>query len=525
MSHGSGGIVVLTVALHDHCSCLKGVTSCINPQARIPKLHTHALDVVFTLRAVPGCVSHPGTWADRENLGTTSQFNETCHRIAAAISNASEVFFPPSLQYTSDISHTFASSSQVSVCSVEPGSADDVSKILQIIGSTRTPFAVKGGDHASNPGFSSTRGVPISLARFNNITVDSIAGTVELGSVLTWDQIYTALDPTGVNDIGARLPGVGIAGVTLGGGERLSSHSSIGCRSMILLSVDNVVSNDLVLPNGTITPVTSNNTDLWFALRGGMNNFGIVTNFVVRSFLQSKIWGGILLYLPNQLDAVKDALVKYRNNTDVKASAAVVLNYASGQLISGSFLFYDAPVPPQGLFDDFLAIPTTLMNRDKSSSWQYTELLLRGTQYSPVVFDVFVNQTKFWGLRMAALDPNATVGVTLEPFDNGVFSHGSGSAYPPDRFQAVFPSVLGFTWANSSIDGIVASSMRKEAAKIREVALAGGQNVSHAAVYVNYALFDTPLEGIYGLNVPRLRDIRAAIDPEDVMGLVGGFKF
>jgi hypothetical protein len=126
---------------------------------------------------------------------------------------------------------------------------------------------------------------------------------------------------------------------------------------------------------------------------------------------------------------------------------------------------------------------------------------------------------------MAALDPNATVGVTLEPFDNGVFSHGSGSAYPPDRFQAVFPSVLGFTWANSSIDGIVASSMRKEAAKIREVALAGGQNVSHAAVYVNYALFDTPLEGIYGLNVPRLRDIRAAIDPEDVMGLVGGFKF
>jgi FAD/FMN-containing dehydrogenase len=93
---------------------------------------------------------------------------------------------------------------------------------------------VKGGDHASNPGFSSTRGVQISLARFNNITVDSTAGTVELGSGLTWDQIYTALDPTGVNDIGARLPGVGIAGVTLGGGERLSSHSSIGCRSMIL---------------------------------------------------------------------------------------------------------------------------------------------------------------------------------------------------------------------------------------------------------------------------------------------------
>jgi hypothetical protein len=92
---------------------------------------------------------------------------------------------------------------------------------------------------------------------------------------------------------------------------------------------------------------------------------------------------------------------------------------------------------------------------------------------------------------MAALDPNATVGVTLEPFDSGVFSHGSGSVYPPDRSQAVFPSVLGFTWTNSSLDGIVSSSMRKETAEIHEVALADGQSVSHAAVSVNYALFDT----------------------------------
>ena len=126
---------------------------------------------------------------------------------------------------------------------------------------------------------------------------------------------------------------------------------------------------------------------------------------------------------------------------------------------------------------------------------------------------------------MASLDPNATVGATLEPFDSGVFAHGSGSAYPPDRSQTVFSSVLGFTWTNSSIDGIIASSMRKEAARIHDVALADGQNVSHAAVYVNYALFDTPLEDIYGQNVARLRDIRAAIDPEDVMGLTWGFKF
>ena len=60
---------------------------------------------------------------------------------------------------------------------------------------------------------------------------------------------------------------------------------------------------------------------------------------------------------------------------------------------------------------------------------------------------------------------------------------------------------------------------------MRAAALADGQNVSHAAKYVNYALFGTPLKDIYGGNVERLRKIRAAIDPEDVMGLAGGWKF
>ena len=71
----------------------------------------------------------------------------------------------------------------------------------------------------------------------------------------------------------------------------------------------------------------------------------------------------------------------------------------------------------------------------------------------------------------------------------------------------------------------MASVLRAISDTVHAVALADGQNVSHAAVYVNYALFDTPLKDIYGENVERLREIKAAIDPADVMGLAGGFKF
>jgi FAD/FMN-containing dehydrogenase len=80
---------------------------------------------------------------------------------------------------------------------------------------------VKCGGHAANPKFSSTSGVQIALSRFNETKVNVASGTVEVGAGLTWDQVYAALEPTGVNVVGGRIPGVGVAGLTLGGGERL----------------------------------------------------------------------------------------------------------------------------------------------------------------------------------------------------------------------------------------------------------------------------------------------------------------
>jgi FAD/FMN-containing dehydrogenase len=90
---------------------------------------------------------------------------------------------------------------------------------LRIIGQTRTPFAVKGGGHATNPGFSSTSGVQIAMARFNQVIIDETASTVEIGAGLVWDDVYRALDGTGLNVAGGRVGGVGVAGFILGGGE------------------------------------------------------------------------------------------------------------------------------------------------------------------------------------------------------------------------------------------------------------------------------------------------------------------
>jgi FAD/FMN-containing dehydrogenase len=113
------------------------------------------------------------------------------------------------------------------------------------------------------------------MTRFNQTKLNSMTSTVDVGAGLIWDQVYKTLEPTGVNVIGGRISGIGVAGFTLGGGEclhrqRTRSHILLGylfLSSQYGLTLDNVVGYELVLPNGTVANVTSEDDDLWFGLR------------------------------------------------------------------------------------------------------------------------------------------------------------------------------------------------------------------------------------------------------------------
>ncbi|KAH9025205.1 FAD-binding domain-containing protein [Lactarius hengduanensis] len=446
----------------------------------------------------------------------SGRYQSTCRKIANAISHSSQLFYPNSTQYNADIDHSLITSTQGSSCSVEPGSAADIG--LRILGSTRTPFAVKSGGHAVNPGFSSTSGVQISMTRFSNVEHNNATGTIDAGAGVPWDQVYLALDSTGVNVVGGRVPTVGISGLTLGGGYAFTSNQ-------YGLTIDNMEKYELVLPNGTITNVTESNKDLWFALRGGGNNFGIVTKFTYKTVPQGQVWGGVINYNADQLDLVKEALLKFQQKNDAKAALTVPVTHTPAGVIPSALVFYNAPTPAPGIFDDLLAIPTNQSNVKTRSFVDIGRANgISVTQYSASVFDAIVNQTLFWGGRIGALDPNATVSLACEVFLKDLFSHGSDSAYPPDRSRALFPTAVTITYNNASLDDTVSKAMRSLSDTVTAAADADGQNVSHAAVYPNYALFDTRLEDIYGANLPRLHRIKKAVDPKNVMGLAGGFK-
>ena len=95
---------------------------------------------------------------------------------------------------------------------------------MKVIRENRIPFAVKGGGHTANPGFSSTTGIHIAMRRFSHVTVHSDNQTVDVGPGLIWDDVYKALEPHNINVVGGRVSGVGVAGFTLGGGYSWKSN-------------------------------------------------------------------------------------------------------------------------------------------------------------------------------------------------------------------------------------------------------------------------------------------------------------
>jgi hypothetical protein len=99
------------------------------------------------------------------------------------------------------------------------------------------------------------------------------------------------------------------------------------------------------------------------------------------------------------------------------------------------------------------------------------------------------------------------------------------SAYPPSRERAFAPMHIFFTWNSSASDSIMRAAARESAERLKQFAIAEGQDIDDAPLYPNSVQPDTLLEAMYGTNVHRLRALHAAVDPDDVMGLAGGFKF
>jgi FAD/FMN-containing dehydrogenase len=160
--------------------------------------------------------------------------------------------------------------------------------------------AIRGGGHNAAGLAMVEGGLVIDVSPMKGITVDSVHRTAIAQSGLTWGEFDREAHEHGVATTGGLISTTGIAGLTLGGGVGwLMNHCGLVC--------DNTLNYDIVLAGGDLVHADANeNPDLFWALKGGGGNFGVVTSITYRMYPIREVISGLLLHpLANAHEVLK----------------------------------------------------------------------------------------------------------------------------------------------------------------------------------------------------------------------------
>jgi len=171
------------------------------------------------------------------------------------------------------------------------GSTDDVVAAVQYATDAGLPLTVYGGGHSVTGSAVADGAVCIDLRGLKGVAVDPSGRTVQAGGGLTWGELDAATQEHGLAVTGGRVSSTGVGGLALGSGSGWLERS-------LGFTCDNLLSAEVVTAAGLrVTASPTDNPDLFYALRGGGGNFGIVTEFTLRLHqVGPLVYGGMLMY-------------------------------------------------------------------------------------------------------------------------------------------------------------------------------------------------------------------------------------
>lgn len=200
-------------------------------------------------------------------------------------------------------------------------------------------LSVRGGGHSA-PGYGTNDGgLVIDMSPMKGIRVDPQTRTVRAEGGVLWRELDRETQVFGLATTGGTVSNTGIAGLTLGGGLGwlMGKHG---------LTVDNLISADVITADGTFRQASAtNHPDLFWALRGGGGNFGVVTSLEYRLHPVTQVLGGLVLY---PLDQARDVLRFYRDFCrtlpDEAEAYAALLTAPQGMPVVALLLGYNGPI-------------------------------------------------------------------------------------------------------------------------------------------------------------------------------------
>ncbi|KAI2619381.1 FAD-binding domain-containing protein [Hypomontagnella submonticulosa] len=251
---------------------------------------------------------------------------------------------------------------------VQPRNTDEVSKAVKAL--VKTPgcnFAIRSGGHMSwvGAGNNIEDGITIDLGLMNKTTYNLETKIASLQPGSRWTNVYDYVEKHGVMVAGGREGLVGVGGLLTGGGLTFyTCRYGLGC--------DQVANYEVVLADGSIVEANSTtNPDLFRVLKGGHNNFGIITRFDMRTFEAKDVFDGDVVFSKAAANDVIDAYVDFSTylakNPDSHVLAIWFFMPKSEQHIINLVLTNLDGVENPKAFEKFMAIPGGQPNLKKKS--------------------------------------------------------------------------------------------------------------------------------------------------------------
>lgn len=363
------------------------------------------------------------------------------------------------------------------------------------------------------------------------IKVNHNHSVARVGAGASWLDVYAFLDPLNKTVAGGRNGAVGVGGLTLGGGISYFSPQ-------VGWTCDTLVNAEIVLPSGKL--VNANHTshaDLFRALKGGMNNFGVVTRLDFETLPISEILaGGIVNGFEYRRDVMR-AFVNIANapEYDVHASLVTTMKYSAGNWSISSTPIYTQPTPSPPVYAELFSVPST------SNTMHVTPLHVLANETATPQLDFL-----FWTLTFGASNdlfdaiyevantilPTGPAGVTwlltFEPLPSVIVARGEGQnvlgTSSKDGNSVVM--LLTGVWAPGAVDEGEAQGTAKELMEGIERE-AEGMGLGRRFRYGNYANPSQDVVRSYGKeNEGFLREVQRRYDSMGVWGRLvkGGFK-
>src|SRR3984893_5398337 len=183
----------------------------------------------------------------------------------------------------------------------------DVADVINAVNCGRDSgltVAVRGGGHNGGCLGVCCDGLVIDLSLMKGTRVDPVARTVRFNGGCTWGDVDHASHAFGLATPSGIMSTTGVGGLTLGGGL---GHLTRACG----LSIDNLLEVDVVLADGSfVTANADQHPDLFWAVRGGGGNFGVVTSFLFRLHPISTVVAGPMLW---PMERAREVLQWYRD--------------------------------------------------------------------------------------------------------------------------------------------------------------------------------------------------------------------